>query len=490
MGLMRFIFPPDRITEETAQQAYLSGYDRTPWKNQVRVGDDQMELERSVSDSANLHIPWPVANRGLVTLSTSTLMEREAPYHLPLELARGEIGQIRNQMSDWKAQGLEIPEEVDEKLADAVAYFAQAAVVEHGSSQSTDLAERAISAALDATDVLSACYAQQVLANRRRGAQKLSTFLGANLGLSPLDEYASTQFLDTFNAANIPLSWREIQISQGKYSWEVSDKQLQWCGASGLRVCAGPLLHFDEQYIPDWLTLYEGDFDNLFSFVSDFVQAVVDRYRNRVDIWQCAGRVNTSDVVSLTEEERIRLVARSVELARALDPDAPVLVSFDQPWAEYLNRREMDFPPLHFADALVRAGLGVSGVMLEMNVGYYPGGTLPRDPLEFSRLIDYWSLLGVPLFLSLSVPSAWQADPLARRRTSLPEESWTAKIQEAWVERYLPLLLAKPNVHGILWNQLRDSEPHDFAHGGLFDLRRHPKPALRKLASIRKAHLE
>ena len=50
-------------------------------------------------------------------------------------------------------------------------------------------------------------------------------------------------------------------------------------------------------------------------------------------------------------------------------------------------------------------------------------------------------------------------------------------------------MLAKPYVHGILWGQLRDAEPHDFAHGGLFDLRRHPKPALRQLASIRQAHL-
>jgi hypothetical protein len=129
------------------------------------------------------------------------------------------------------------------------------------------------------------------------------------------------------------------------------------------------------------------------------------------------------------------------------------------------------------------------GILLEINVGYFPGGTLPRDLLEFSRQLDHWSLLGLPLHVALCVPSSDNADPLAQIRTKLPAGVWNPKSQQAWVSRYLPLILAKPYVHGVLWSQLRDYEPHDFPHGGLFDLRRHPKPVLRTLASIRQAHL-
>jgi hypothetical protein len=49
--------------------------------------------------------------------------------------------------------------------------------------------------------------------------------------------------------------------------------------------------------------------------------------------------------------------------------------------------------------------------------------------------------------------------------------------------------LAKPTVRGVFWTQVRDSEPHAFPHAGLFDLRRHPKPGLRQLATIRQADL-
>ena len=245
----------------------------------------------------------------------------------------------------------------------------------------------------------------------------------------------------------------------------------------------------DPRALPDWLYLFADDFESVLDFVSSFVRAAVERYRGKVDYWICAGRLSAAEVLTLSEQERLRLVARTVELVRSLDPDTPALVSFDQPWAEYMRQRESDFPPLHFADTLVRAGLGLGGLMLEINVGYWPGGTLLRHPLEFNRQLDAWSLLGLPLWLSVSAPSGYHEDPLAQHKAAMPSSSWTPAAQQAWVARFVPLLLAKPMVQGVLWNQLRDSDPHDFPHGGLFDDRRHAKLALRTLAAIRQTYL-
>ena len=116
---------------------------------------------------------------------------------------------------------------------------------------------------------------------------------------------------------------------------------------------------------------------------------------------------------------RLQLTASAIDIVRTRDPDTPAVVSFDQPWAEYAAESEVDFPPLHFADALIRSDLGLSGVMLEINVGYHPGGTLPRNPLEFSRQLDAWSMWGLPLWLSISVPSLCDADPMAHRNVKL-----------------------------------------------------------------------
>ncbi len=283
--------------------------------------------------------------------------------------------------------------------------------------------------------------------------------------------------------------WREIETGEGHFCWDVVDRQIEWCRRNKLTTCAGPLIRLDHHALPDWLCLYEDDLDSVGGFASQFVEAAVERYRGQVELWQASGQINTGDVLALREEDKVKLAARAIQILRAADPNTPVVVSFDQPWAEYLSRRHMDFPPLHFADALVRANLGLSGLMLEINMGYHPGGTLLRDPLELSRQLDFWSLLGVPIFVSLCAPSAGDDDPLAQRQAKVPVDLWSAKTQQAWANRYVGLCLAKPYVHGILWNQLRDSEPHPFPHGGLFDLRRSPKPALRQLGSLRQANL-
>ena len=169
-------------------------------------------------------------------------------------------------------------------------------------------------------------------------------------------------------------------------------------------------MQFDERSVPDWLCICEDDFDSVLGFACEFVQAAVTRYRGKVNLWQCAGRINTGTALSLSDDERMKLTARAIELTRSLDPKADVVVSFDQPWAEYLGRQKKSYPPIQFADMLIRSGLGLTGLALEINVGYYPGGTLPRDAVDFGRQLDYWSLLGLPLYLTITVPSDWQPE--------------------------------------------------------------------------------
>ena len=125
-----------------------------------------------------------------------------------------------------------------------------------------------------------------------------------------------------------------------------------------------------------------------------------------------------------------------------------------------------------------------------MNIGYWPGGTALHEVLEFGRQIERWSMLGLPLLVLLTVPSAATKDPLARY-ASQPlsygaEGSISIETQRAWVEQYLPMLLSKQQVQAIIWNQLSDAVPHDFAHGGLFAADRKPKPVLESLRTLRR----
>src|SRR5439155_7651438 len=151
----------------------------------------------------------------------------------------------------------------------------------------------------------------------------------------------------------------------------------------------------------------------LLGFMLDHVRAVVERYLGKVDLWQVAARLTHGHALGLSEEARLQFAAKAIAVVRQLDPTTPLVVSFDQPWAEYLASEQLDLAPMHFADALVRADLGLSGLGLEINIGYHPGGSMQRGPLAISRLVDNWSLLELPLLVALTLPSSAADDPQA-----------------------------------------------------------------------------
>jgi hypothetical protein len=493
MGVMRFlVHSPERITDEVAQRIYMAGLDRVPWYCRVHRTGDGFALERMVSDSGNLHVPWMVPGFGEVTLGTGSLMERDRPYHLEVELARGKVNQVRGQLAEWQTIGLTPAKPLVDKIHEAVELFALAATSQHEPAGGAAHAERAIEAAMQAAALLATTFTEQALAVRYRQAAKLSTQLGVNLGSLVLDESTAKLVRASFNTAAAAMSWRDIESSQGKQDWSITDAQITWCQNHHLQVYGGPLVRLDSLGLPDWLYLWEGDFDNILSFLSEHVEQTVTRYRGKVNLWLCASRINVGSALSLREVDKQRLAVRAIEITRKLDPRTPAVLCFDQPWAEYMSREDVD-PPLYFADLLSRAGIGLAGIGLEMNFGYFPGGTYPRDMLDVSMLIDRWSLLGLPLYLLITVPSSDAPDPLARSSAHvLPATAsggCSQGSQNLWINRFLPMLLAKPVVQGIIWNQLLDSQPHEFPHGGLFDAAGSPKAALATLASQRRAYL-
>jgi hypothetical protein len=131
----------------------------------------------------------------------------------------------------------------------------------------------------------------------------------------------------------------------------------------------------------------------------------------------------------------------------------------------------------------------LAGVNLDIAVGYLPQGTPYRDVLDFSRLIDNWSVLGVPLFVTLACPSDPGPDPLADSRLEVDSRVWPNRCDEAsqaaWLDQILPLLIAKPAVAGVTWSHFSDAEPHEFPHAGLLRADGTPKAALEALLHYR-----
>lgn len=493
-GLMRCTAPPNcGISPSLAERAYMVGYDQIPWQTSVYLRNGELIAERDVADSGRLYVPLPVANQGEIMLCTGTLMERARPYHLTVELARGKLNQVRNQLEEWRALGLQIPPTVSQRLRTALEGLAKAVTSQSDPVLAARFAQAAIDAGVQAGDELVGAYIEQAIAVRRRSSSRLPTLLSVKLGQDVPAAPVDARLAEACNAAALPFVWRRIESVEGSYQWQEVDRQLAWMRQHRLKVFGGPLLQFDANWLPDWLCLWEGDFGNILSFVSDYIETTVDRYRGQVDAWVCAARPNLPASLQLDEEQRLQLTVQAIERVRTADPNPPVIVRFDQPWAEYMGRLALDLSPLHFADALVRSGLQIDGIGLEINMGYGPGGSNPRDRLEFCRLLDLWSYLGLPLHVALTFPGGAGPDPLAkspaRPLPNLYGGAASAEAQAAWIAHFLPLFLSKPAVDSVEWRETDDSQPHEFPHSGLLDAKGQPKPGLEAVRRLRQQYL-
>jgi hypothetical protein len=374
-------------------------------------------------------------------------------------------------------------------MREATSHFIRGAATQDRPAAAAEAAQQAIEFGLQAIDQLTFDYAGQLLAARKRQTPKLGTLFAGNLETAPPKDGFSKAFRAAFNSVMLEPRWSEIEANAGKRNWESLDERLQWCAGRGFKVIFGPLLELGKRNAPDWLYLWEDDVKTLESYIFDHVQKTVERYQGKTHVWVAAARMNSAHSMALSEQHRLRLTVGALDVVRRADAKTPVIVTFDQPWGEYLARGGWDLSPLHFADALVRAELGISGLGLEINWGYWPGGSPERDLLDVVRLIDRWSMLNLPLIVFLTIPGATGADPQAGFPAKPTGVEVSPQQQQRAAQQLAAVLAAKPWVHGVVWRQVRDAVRHDYAHGGLFDPSDRPKPVLSTLASFRREHL-
>lgn len=492
MGQMRFTAPTrDALPPHALEQAYLAGFEGVPWRSSNYWSEGALCLQRAVAESGRLYIPWRVPGHGLRLLATCTLIERPDPYHLTTELARGTLHRARLLLAEAQARGAAVPAAVVRWMGESVAAFIDAVTAPAAAERAAAVS---IARACDVIDSLGRNLLVDRIQAAREAGGPLSSLLAARLELDEPDEASRTYLRGVFQAVSLPCRWSQLQPRGDQVVCDRLASQISWCRAQGLRVLAGPLVQLDAASLPAWAATSPAAYERFETAARQYAQAIVHRFSDAVDVWICAGRLNVPGATGFSEEQRLRLAVALIETVRDGCGRSPLAISFDQPWAEYLAATDHDLAPLELADALVRAELGVSGVALEMNLGYWPGGSLPRDALTVSRQVDRWSLLGIPLLVFLNLPSHAGTDPQATARTAVVGEACDARALPAMNHRLaaqtIPLLLAKPAVRAVVWSQWSDQRPHEFPHAGLLDPAGRAKPLLADLARIRRDLLE
>lgn len=510
----------------------------------------RLTLTRGVDTSAKLLITCPIDEIGFRVLTTCSLRCVETAHQLVIELARGSCHRVRTQADIWQRGGLALSDRFDKLMAKGTERFldalqprpkslvnaesaGRAMAICEAEIHSTRAAVQAISLLEQAAAELSKLFAAQSMAFRRTREPRLSTMMAAGvlpsdhanahagnfsratpgqlanfgnaktrssgaseqpfIGFDDAPEAVFDEISQAFNAAAVRISWGEIENASGTPDFASANRLLDQCASIGMRVIGGPVIDHRAGMLPDWLTLMDNHFDQLMSAMTKFVEATVNEFRGRVHLWNAASGLNICGPLGLDDEQVMRFSIGVLQTIRRCDPHTPVVMSIDQPCGEYLARHANGISPIHFADALLRSGLGLAGIGLNFRFGYDHGDTQPRTALEFAQLIDRWGTLGAPLLVQLSVPAAPGIDPGARIKTSpvslAPEmngqaAAW-ARQQYDFTRPLIETLLAKQIVHAVVWDGASDQFPHVMPHTGVIDSNGAPRPLLAYLTGLR-----
>ena len=494
MGRMNFQLPTglSESAKEALPLSYVAGgHDRSPTQTLSAVHDNQLILDRDSADSGPIWIPWEIPGHGQLITPTGTLMERQKPYFLPLELTRGKLNSVRNQYADWIAGGLTPSPAVENAIKLAVRAMNDT-ILDAATAPDPVRAAEALSLSFAAADLVVGTYEEQVYRMRHLRQPKLDSALGCRLAKVPSRGFDDV-FRLTFNTVCLPLTWRQIEPTESNFKWDDADAMIAWATERNFKVQAGPLIEFSERGLPDYVLRGDTDPVTLKSLVCDYVETVVNRYRGKISKWVISVGSNGSNVMNLSEEDLIRLSAMAADAVWQIDSNISVVLGIAQPWSEYMTKPPYEFSAWVYADTLLRAGLPFSGLELEMFFGSGPRVSYARDMLEISKQLDLFGLLGVPVQVAASFPASRLPDANAERGDPMGAHGMHKECSSAgqadWAADFTSLALCKSFVSGVTWDHFSDAEPHRLANGGLVDSRGMIRPALDRLREFRDKHL-
>ncbi len=481
MGDLRFTVPQAQDFDPRVwETAYITGIEGIPWFCHHTLAGQQFSIGREIDESGKLNILWPTKNFGNICLSTTSLRPSATAYSLAVEIARGTVSRLRNQTAEWQRVGLRLPDKFFPLAEDALSQLLRALTTASDPDKQLTHAQKSIDFSVEAAVLLCNTFAAQSLEARRQSEGRLSTLVGVSLPQDwSLGSYQDA-IAKAFNVVCVAADLGAVESSSGKPDYSFCDRQVDWAMQANKKVCLGPLVNFRKGGLPQWMVLLDEGFENILKTACEYTRSTVERYRGKTHIWNCAAGLNVPGELRWSDEEVLRMAVSLIETVRRADDRCPVLLTIDEPWSEYLRGEANGISPLHFADALIRADLGLSGLALDFSMDTYPNGTFPRDPIEVNRLIDRWSMLGLPLMIILNAPTENESGQVSSWQTSRELSGLVPP------ESLIRLLLSKPSVHALVWSEMQSDGNRS---RGLWDRAGNAKPLLNNIAALRKVLL-
>jgi Glycosyl hydrolase family 10 len=481
-----------QLTEFLPIGAVGMGPESVPVQADISFEGGLLRVQRSDEVALGIGLLWDVGAEGCYFLETTRLARREKPYNLNVELARFRLMKIVQKQEDWNLFDFPRAEKFGVKFREAQQIFAEALGKLHEPIEAAKLADQALAMAIELSEELGAFHADLLIQRRRANGAFVRHVVGCRVDPTVQNDKYRETLAAHFDYAVVPMNWRQMEPEEHRMETSAVDDWVELLSKKRLPIIAGPLVQLDETHLPDWMFIWEHDFDSVRELAYEYVQKIVQRYRKAVSMWNVVAGLHTNGAFSLSFEQIIELTRLLVSQVKALLPNTRTLITITQPFGEYHAKNAPSVPPMAYAEMVAQAGINFEAFGVEIEMGIPAPGKFTRDLFQLSCLLDRFSTLGRPLFITaIGAPgrNSPDADDQSEGRDDPAQagrwhRGWDPMLQAEWMDAVYHLALSKPYVESLAWSNLADIRP-TLPGGGLLDDVLRPKPAFVKLQEIR-----
>ncbi len=472
MGQYRFAIPnSERFATDSLIAAQIVGLDGIPYPCKTVQHENLLLLNRNTDLSGRLLLPYTTTTHGELAICTGTLPESETPYLLDVELARGCLNRLRNQVSIWDEGGLRINDDFHQRLSRIIGDFASV-VFQKGDPKRIPACERVLDETVELMFEITDEFSAQIAALHNAQPKNIPVIAG-----SVFDGQVSATRRASQSAASVQRMTQPESLTgengEAKFDLSQTTDVINWLNdpaAPTVRI-VGPLLQFDNTALPDWMP-EEGGFDARLDAAKQMCRKFGAEYQKRIKILHITSGLSGVGHQHFNYPQQLQMTLEMLETLDQVMPNTSMMVSFDQPWGERLSMATGGVQAMEIADSLLRYGARISAFGLEFNLDYWPHGTLMRDPLQWVDMIDRWSQFGLPLAAYLTAPTSANGkakESITGRFAKTIRGSTESARHQQYLTTVFNFLVRRPAVNVVAWRRSMDNDNLRFPLSGLFD---------------------
>ncbi len=472
-------------SEVDLSSAYLVGSDSMPIRGELTYVDGEVRCRKRSAGPAALTLMWEVRGFGTIMLDSVRLPERNQPYVLNVELARNRMMRLLQKREDWGLFDIPEAQLVNQKFNEARDLLIEAMENLEHPAIAARFADRCLAIAVPMSEQTAAVHAELLLHRRISTRAFQKNVFGATASPERSDEGYRRKLSAAGEFIYLPMTWKFMEPQQQSFNAAPMDNWVEYLRRNKLPIVAGPLVHFSELAIPDWLYIWEHDYETVRGLLYEHIDRVVQRYGPCVAVWNVVSGLHVNSHFSFTFDQIMDLTRMAVGLVKKIIPNARTMLEITQPWGEYYATNQRSIPPMIYAEMAVQSGIPFDIFGVQLCFGSPRAGCWQRDLFQISSMLDRFAVLGKPVVVSaMSVPSVQTEKNIV---AGVWRKAWNDQLQSKWTEALVNILLSKPFVEAVTWGDIIDADGAANLGCGLLNADLSPKAAMQTWVAMRRA---